>query len=996
MKKFLSLVLALVMAMSLVTISAGATEYKDLTDKSTITYSEAVAVMNKIGIISGYTDGAFKPTATLTRGAAAKIIAYLNLGTDAANTLTCDSAPYSDVKTSDTFAPFIAYCKNAKLIDGYADGTFKAGNSLTGFQFAKMLLTSLGYKSDVEGFTGANWSINVAKLAVKIGLFKGNDSFVGTTAVTREQACQYALNTLKATEVYYETAGTSISIGGATISIGGSSAKEVTTASDTGTISGTKDSAGTVQFAEDHFSKLSLGATNTTDDSFGRPAHTWTYTDNGKSTKIGTYASTPAYTFVADKAIDAGSVNAYVQKMCSNTSLTLATVYQLNGAGAVADASLTGGLKIGDTVQVYVSDTNSNTVQHVVIARYATYKVLVNPNTNVSATDKDSGVNYYTSLAGQTTDKAIPGFNASTYVKDAIVAVALKLDGTILDSYLATSVQGAITSYTGSAIGSASAIYVAGTKYTTSGSIANNISSVSFGNGVYKLYLDKNGYVLQADTVTGTAAITDVYYVVTTYATADATYGTTNYNVFAQRVALDGKSDSVQIGSLLKATPVVTTDYAAGGNFNSTGAAKYYTVTDGAVAQVTTSTAYDADKSYYTLDTTATASLSTGLYTFAAVSGKSYSQPTAYTTNSAYTISNPSNTTLKTSTTKFGGSYINSSTQFILVYGSKGDLKATTYAGAIALDSAKMSGTNVAISTKDSNGNLTAAYVIIPTNDKSLSVSTSDLLYSYSQTYSFVSSSAKTVPMYKMDGTKVDVKIGSSATVDLNKFYTYAVDSDGVYTLTAYDECTNFTASDFKSGVEMGGKFISLYGSLLTANENSFNDLQTSSATVIDLRSDDAKAASLYKGTINTVESMQAVKEVGGTVVFDAYVTSDGVQLIFVSNVLSNSATMSALSINTTAAKLYDTAAAAAAGDKVTIAKDTAITLSGATMSAGASAAYTIDGNYSTTFSSDGTLVSGTTHTTAAGSCTDVVCIAVTSADGLTTTTYYTAITVGA
>ena len=43
MKKFLSLVLALVMTMSLVTVSAGA---KDFTDNSKITYDEAVAVMS--------------------------------------------------------------------------------------------------------------------------------------------------------------------------------------------------------------------------------------------------------------------------------------------------------------------------------------------------------------------------------------------------------------------------------------------------------------------------------------------------------------------------------------------------------------------------------------------------------------------------------------------------------------------------------------------------------------------------------------------------------------------------------------------------------------------------------------------------------------------------------------------------------------------------------------------------------------------------------------
>mgnify|MGYP000641738981 CR=1 FL=1 len=46
MKKFLSLVLALVMTMSLVTVSAGA---KDFTDDSEITYKEAVDVISGPG-----------------------------------------------------------------------------------------------------------------------------------------------------------------------------------------------------------------------------------------------------------------------------------------------------------------------------------------------------------------------------------------------------------------------------------------------------------------------------------------------------------------------------------------------------------------------------------------------------------------------------------------------------------------------------------------------------------------------------------------------------------------------------------------------------------------------------------------------------------------------------------------------------------------------------------------------------------------------------------
>ena len=58
MKKFLSLVLALVMTMSLVTISAGA---KDFTDDSKLTYEEAVDVISELGIVDGYSAGDFRP-----------------------------------------------------------------------------------------------------------------------------------------------------------------------------------------------------------------------------------------------------------------------------------------------------------------------------------------------------------------------------------------------------------------------------------------------------------------------------------------------------------------------------------------------------------------------------------------------------------------------------------------------------------------------------------------------------------------------------------------------------------------------------------------------------------------------------------------------------------------------------------------------------------------------------------------------------------------------
>ena len=176
MKKFLSLVLALVMTMSLVTVSAGA---KDFTDDSEITYKEAVDVIS-----------------ALTRGAAAKIICNLILGPTTASALSAGTAPFKDVPVTNTFAGYITYCSQQGIISGYADGTFRPTGTLSGNAFMKMLLGALGYDSSIEGYTGANWQVSVIKQASGIGLDDGNDEFVGSQAVTRQEAALYAFNML--------------------------------------------------------------------------------------------------------------------------------------------------------------------------------------------------------------------------------------------------------------------------------------------------------------------------------------------------------------------------------------------------------------------------------------------------------------------------------------------------------------------------------------------------------------------------------------------------------------------------------------------------------------------------------------------------------------------------------------------------------------------------------------------------------------------------------
>ena len=326
MKKFLSLVLALVMTMSLVTISAGA---KDFTDDDKITYEEAVAVISEIGVVDGYADGKFNPTNTLTRQAAAKIICNLILGPTTASALSADAAPFKDVPANHVFAGYIAYCAQQGIINGYADGTFRPAATLTGNHFMKMLLGALGYDGDIEGFTGGNWTIPVAKLALGNGLDDGlKEAFDGNKNVTREEACLFALNTLQATMVQYDSKSV-ITVGDVVIA---SSSKAEPVSQD-----GYKDiyesdkvdANRTLQFGEKYFPRLILEKDG---DALARKSNTWTF----KNKEVGTYTTEDAI-LVYTKDMSSTSGKAEVKKALKGYDMKNAVVYH-NGQATNLDA----------------------------------------------------------------------------------------------------------------------------------------------------------------------------------------------------------------------------------------------------------------------------------------------------------------------------------------------------------------------------------------------------------------------------------------------------------------------------------------------------------------------------------------------------------------------------------------------------------------------------------------------------------------------------------
>ena len=204
LKKSLALVLALVMVLGLGVVGASAdnklddyTELDDYTDAKDIgeAYVEAVGVMTGLEIVDGMTETTIDPTATYTREQAAKIIAYMVLGKTAADSLTCTVAPFDDVAADRWSAGYISFCVEQGIIDGMTDTTFEPTGTLTGFQWAKMLLSAVGFNANGE-FTGDSWSLNTARVAHSVGLFSGDAAGADHVALQRQQAMLYAFNTL--------------------------------------------------------------------------------------------------------------------------------------------------------------------------------------------------------------------------------------------------------------------------------------------------------------------------------------------------------------------------------------------------------------------------------------------------------------------------------------------------------------------------------------------------------------------------------------------------------------------------------------------------------------------------------------------------------------------------------------------------------------------------------------------------------------------------------
>ena len=202
LKRALSLALASVMVIGMMVVGASAASYDDFSDKDEIVNKEAVQMLVELGVIAGKDDGSYDPTGIVTRAEMAKMICVVLNGGKDPSLGNVTNYSYADT-VGHWAAAYIEYCSNLGIVAGDGTGNFNPNATVTGSEVAKMLLVAMGYKSEVEGFTGSNWAIGVNVRANQKGLY--SDLSISVDAgLTRDSAAQMVYNALDAGVVTYE------------------------------------------------------------------------------------------------------------------------------------------------------------------------------------------------------------------------------------------------------------------------------------------------------------------------------------------------------------------------------------------------------------------------------------------------------------------------------------------------------------------------------------------------------------------------------------------------------------------------------------------------------------------------------------------------------------------------------------------------------------------------------------------------------------------------
>ena len=922
LKKILALVLALMMVLS-VMVTASAVTFEDA---ESIYYSEAVDVMSALGVLNGYeaADGTytFKPEGTLTRAEAAKIITYVLCGGDLEAVATdALNNPFEDV--SGWAEPYIAYIASEGIVDGNGGGKFFPKNTLTGYEFAKMLLNVLGIEGE---YTGKEWKLNVAVNAAASDLLVGMaKDYSLKTNITREEAAQMAFNAL-----YY-----------------GEKVEKVVTMYVVLPTSSTYAAVSTDIIAEEYESfALALAAALEvdTDDQQAdvQPGAYMTdfiintvtksveITEDTLAEENFGMSNTTVYAQVTDIQPDTTSTSRTYGKLIATAGgcSWVVSDYSLLGHYVNLYVTARGVVKAAIDYSVAVDVYGMTQAEWKAAFPYASFVVNATTNNmgNVTA--------YVNGQANGTIAANTPNANAAFVAANELVfaynnAGKLQPVAAIVNNYTADYVNvtknldGTIkaTLATGNVEIYNAAINPATGKITTDVDYSN-IDWASYYNvnpalskGMFNVQLiDGRYYFSEVETVKGTISLIgpsnafvtmgeDTYFGFNSNATTNntglsvATGFTGNYtlylDVYGDYFACVAENPTAVKSDVVYVAYVFDKDEPATYGGTTTYTYAQCVAMDGTISNVLigvnagpqysiTAGVNTLNAGYYTFATDVTSGSYSALLGFkkatdaTAAAGTAINNQTVFqgyvtVASNAFTTSASTIAGNKVTGTNSEAVRLTDDTVYLFINGSTGDLlKTQVVTGGINTTT-----TAAAYVSKDADGNYIADVVIVVgglyTNNaveaNQMIYVAANTVYSYTVPYVDAQGQTQTAYVYKVyDAATGELKeIKADADTLSAGFHTFKLNGD-IYTVTAQAEST---------GVATGVTYSSKYGTLLTANQT-LADADYSKAIVVDLRTAAQKVASGVS-TITSVEDMAYWKTQQKTVTFTALYSTNPV-----------------------------------------------------------------------------------------------------------------------
>lgn len=121
---------------------------KTFIDTQNDAFAEDIQYVKDAGIVSGYSDGSYRPKSTINRAEFTKIIMASLFSEQEINDCDVKKYTFSDTPANEWFSHYVCIAKKEGIINGYADGTFRAGNTITFPEAMKIIFK--GFKKPVD------------------------------------------------------------------------------------------------------------------------------------------------------------------------------------------------------------------------------------------------------------------------------------------------------------------------------------------------------------------------------------------------------------------------------------------------------------------------------------------------------------------------------------------------------------------------------------------------------------------------------------------------------------------------------------------------------------------------------------------------------------------------------------------------------------------------------------------------------------------------------